>query len=83
LGEIEDTDAFLAKIGDVIRAHDVLRLKGFVTVEGKPMRMVVQAVGPRIETYFDRPFDDDPRETRLVVIGLHGMDEAAIRGAFA
>lgn len=83
LPEIADADAFLDRASAVIREHDVLRLKGFVAVAGKPMRMVVQAVGPRIETYFDRPFGTDPRETRLVVIGLHGMDEAAIREALA
>lgn len=81
LGEIAEPEAFLERVGAVIRAHDVLRLKGFVAVAGKPMRMVVQAVGPRIETYFDRPFGSDARETRLVVIGLHGLDEAAIREA--
>lgn len=77
-GEINDTDAFLNRISETIRKHDILRLKGFAAVAGKPMRLVIQAVGPRIETYFDRPFGEDPRETRLVVIGLHGMDEKAI-----
>jgi len=45
--------------------------------------MVIQAVGPRVETYFDRPFGTEARETRLVVIGLHGLNEAAIREALA
>jgi len=83
LGEIEDSDVFLDRIGAVIREHDILRLKGFVSVKSKPMRLVVQAVGPRIETYFDRPFGDDLRETRLVVIGLHGLNEKAIREALS
>ncbi len=81
IGEITDSDAFLERIAAVIREHDILRLKGFAAIEGKPMRMVIQAVGPRIETYFDRPFGDEPRETRLVVIGLHGLNEAAINEA--
>jgi cobalamin biosynthesis protein CobW len=83
LGEISDPDTFIDRIGAVIREHDVLRLKGFIAVQGKPMRMVVQAVGPRIDTYFDRPFGSDERDTRLVVIGLHGLDEAAIRAALS
>ena len=81
MGEVEDGGAFAERLADVIRMHGILRLKGFVAVSGKPMRMVVQAVGPRIETYFDKPFGSDGRETRLVVIGLHGLDEAAIRAA--
>jgi len=47
---------------------------------GKPMRMVVQAVGSRIDMHFDRPWiAGEARQTRLVVIGLHDIDEAAIR----
>jgi cobalamin biosynthesis protein CobW len=66
----------------VIRAHDILRLKGFVAVSGKPMRLTLQAVGPRVDTYFDQPFKG-PRETRLVVIGEAGLDRAAITAALA
>ena len=78
-GEITDPDAFRARVEAAIRKHDILRVKGFLAVEGKPMRMVLQAVGPRIETYFDRPFEGTGRGSGLVVIGMHGLDEAAIR----
>ena len=64
-------------------AHDILRLKGFAAVAGRPMRLVVQAVGPRVETYHDRPFGAGPRETRLVVIGEAGLCRAAIARALA
>ena len=83
LGEIENAEVYLERIAEVIRKHDVLRLKGFAAIKGKPMRMVIQAVGPRIDTYFDRPFGKDKRDTRLVVIGMHGLDEAAIKSALA
>ncbi len=83
LGEIDDPLAYGQRLSEAIRAHDILRLKGFAAVRGKPMRLVVQAVGPRVETYFDRPFDSDPRETRLVVIGETGLDRAAIAAALA
>jgi cobalamin biosynthesis protein CobW len=46
--------------------------------------MVIQAVGSRIDTHFDRPWaEGEARETRLVVIGLHDFDEAAIRDGLA
>lgn len=80
LGEIADSDAFRGRVEAAIRKHDILRVKGFLAVEGKPMRMVLQAVGPRIETYFDKPFGGEPRNSNVVVIGMHGLDEAAIRG---
>ena len=80
LGPVQDVEAFAETVGAVIRRHDILRLKGFGAVEGKPMRLVIQAVGPRIDTYFDRPLSDaEAGRMRLVVIGEAGLDEAAIR----
>ena len=79
--EIGDPARFAEEVAEVIRAHDILRLKGFVAVTGKPMRMTLQAVGPRVDSYFDRPFGGAPRETRLVVIGQAGLDRAAITQA--
>jgi len=82
-GEIADPVAFAEQVATVIRAHDILRLKGFVAVTGKPMRLTLQAVGPRIDTYFDRPFGSAARETRLVVIGQARLDQAAITAALS
>ena len=79
-GEVTDAKAFAQQVADVIRAHDILRLKGFVAVQGKPMRLTLQAVGPRVDSYFDQPFKG-ARETRLVVIGEAGLDHAAIEAA--
>ncbi|MDD9911080.1 MAG: cobalamin biosynthesis protein CobW [Ahrensia sp.] len=79
-GEVSDIEAVKAALVAVIEKHDVLRLKGFLAVEGKGMRLVVQAVGRRIETYFDRDWGaDEKRQSRLVVIGLHDMAQAVIR----
>ena len=82
LPEIADAPAFAARLTEIIRGHDILRLKGFAAVAGKPMRLVVQAVGPRVETYYDRPLTGT-RETRLVVIGEAGLDREAIEAALA
>jgi cobalamin biosynthesis protein CobW len=81
LGEIEDANAFAIQVADVIRAHDILRLKGFAAIQGKPMRLTLQAVGPRVDTYYDRPFGTAPRVTRLVVIGQAGLKQAEIDAA--
>ena len=81
LGEIADTKAFSDQVSAIIGEHDILRLKGFAAVSGKPMRLTMQAVGPRVETYFDQPFGDIERATRLVVIGQAGLDHAAIETA--
>ena len=67
------------RIGKAMADFGILRAKGFAAVDGKPMRLAVQAVGPRVATYFDRPWRaDEPRQGRLVVIGLKGLDAAAV-----
>lgn len=82
VGEISEPMAYAEKVANVIRAHDILRLKGFAAVAGKPLRLTLQAVGPRIDSYFDRPFGAaELRETRLVVIGESGLDRTAIEAA--
>lgn len=81
--EITDPAAFAQRVADIIREHDILRLKGFAAVAGKPMRLTIQAVGPRVDSYFDQPFGAGLRETRLVVIGQAGLDRAAIQAALA
>jgi cobalamin biosynthesis protein CobW len=81
-GEVDDRDGLLARIEKTIRDHDILRLKGFAALKDTPARLLIQAVGPRLSTYFDRPWtDSETRNTSLVVIGLKGMDEAAIKAA--
>jgi cobalamin biosynthesis protein CobW len=81
-GEVADTATLLSAIGAAIEAHDILRVKGFVAVEGKPARLLVQAVGPRIQHHFDRAWKaEEPRRTQLVVIGQKGLDRAAIEAA--
>jgi len=81
---INDASAFASQISDVMRAHDILRLKGFASVNGKPMRLTIQAVGPRVDTYFDQPLGPHERDTtRLVVIGQTGLDRDAISAALS
>ena len=82
-GEIVHEELFIDKIMSIIKEHDILRLKGFIAVKDKPMRMTIQAVGPRIDTYYDQPFGSDLRATKLVVIGQSGLDQNAIKTALS
>ncbi len=71
--------ALVQRIAAAAKGHDVLRIKGFAAVEGKPMRLAVQGVGARAETWFDRPWQaGETPATRLVVIGFAGMDRDAV-----
>lgn len=84
LGPIEDPEGLEARLLDVVNAHDILRVKGFLDIPGKPMRHVVQGVGPRFQRYFDRPWTaEETRNSQLVIIGKHGLDRAAIEKALA
>lgn len=77
-----DPAGFEPRLKSAIEAHDILRIKGFLDVPGKPMRHVVQAVGARIERYYDRPWRaDENRRGTLVVIGQKGLDREAIIAA--
>lgn len=67
------------RIAATIAAHDIYRVKGFAAVAGKPMRLVVQAAGPRVQHYYDRGWRaDEARAGRLVVIGAAGLQRDAI-----
>ncbi|WP_336961531.1 cobalamin biosynthesis protein CobW [Sphingobium aquiterrae] len=79
LGEVEAIDGLLGPLGDVIAAHGILRIKGFVAVAGRPARLLIQTVGPRIQHHFDRAWlPGEARASRLVVIGQKGLDRAGI-----
>jgi cobalamin biosynthesis protein CobW len=69
-----------ARVRDAVAVHDLLRVKGTVRIEGKPMRLVVQAAGPRLETYFDRPWTDGEQPS-LVAIAESGKDWEAVHAA--
>ncbi|MFB9051392.1 cobalamin biosynthesis protein CobW [Sphingobium indicum] len=82
LGELAGPEPLLAALARSIAAHDILRVKGFLAIEGRPARLVLQAVGPRIQHHYDRHWQaGEPRTSRLVVIGQSGMDRAAIEAA--
>jgi cobalamin biosynthesis protein CobW len=74
---VGETEPVLLRLA---REQNALRVKGYIAVKGKPMRLLVQAVGDRLRTQFDRPWGDMPRRSQLVVIGEHDhVDAAAIR----
>jgi cobalamin biosynthesis protein CobW len=80
LPEISDLESLIASVQRLAREQNVLRAKGYIAVAGKPMRLLLQAVGERVRHQFDSPWGARPRQSKLVVIGEHNdIDEAAIR----
>ncbi|SNS16690.1 MULTISPECIES: cobalamin biosynthesis protein CobW [unclassified Azospirillum] len=81
---LADAAALTARIEALARDHGILRVKGHVAVIGKPMRLAVQAVGGRVNQYYDRLWDKfEERQGKLVAIGLHGFDRAAVAALLA
>jgi cobalamin biosynthesis protein CobW len=82
LDSITDVEALEARVLQAIGDHDILRVKGFLDRPDVARREVVQAVGPRLRRYFDRAWrSDETRKSELVIIGLKGLDQAAISQA--
>ncbi len=79
VGEVADPSALTARVTALAENFDVLRVKGFAAVAGKPLRLLVQAVGARVSHQYDRPWAAaEMRQGQLVVIGLKGLDRAAV-----
>jgi cobalamin biosynthesis protein CobW len=74
IGEIDAPETLVQRMQLAATAHDILRMKGFVAVRDRRLRLEVQAVGRRVR----HQFVTQSVATGLVVIGTRGMDQAAI-----
>lgn len=83
--EAQSADDLVERIEALARTQNILRVKGYAAVRGKPMRLLVQGVGARIRRQFDRAWrPDEDRLGRLVVIAEHDdIDSEAIRSILA
>jgi cobalamin biosynthesis protein CobW len=82
LPALEDPQAFVDRLQRVIAGHPILRVKGFAAVAGKPMRLVLQGVGDRVQHYFDRAWrSDEAPSGKIVVIGERALDRSSVEAA--
>jgi cobalamin biosynthesis protein CobW len=71
------------KLQRLVTEQEIYRVKGFVNVPNKPMRLVLQGVGDRFEHFYDRLWrENEPRQTKLVFIG-RSLDQQQIQGAIS
>ncbi|MFX1739658.1 cobalamin biosynthesis protein CobW [Paraburkholderia sp. A1RI_3L] len=83
-------EAAIAALGALVERHTIYRAKGFAALPGAPMRLVIQGVGRRFDSYFDRRWREDEmrdemghqaRTSRFVLIG-EDLDQAVLQAAF-
>ena len=73
----------LRALTQLVERHAILRIKGFVAVPGKPMRLLLQGVGQRFDSHYDRRWrEDEARSSRLVFIG-QGLDRDVLAAELA
>lgn len=73
--------SLVKRLTSLVAAEEIYRIKGFVAVPNKAMRLVLQGVGQRFDYFYDRPWQPhEPRQTRLVFIG-RGLNQGKIQAA--
>lgn len=78
-----DPDKLQNQLKALVQEQEIYRIKGFVSVPNKSMRMVLQGVGARFDQFYDRPWQpDESQETRLVFIG-RDLDVGQIQSQLA
>jgi cobalamin biosynthesis protein CobW len=84
VAETTTPDDLVRRMEAVAASHDILRMKGFLSVAGRPMRLAVQGVGTRFRQHYDRAWaPGEARDGQIVVIGQTGMDRDAIIAALS
>lgn len=83
LDQAFEPKALIERLERLVESAEIYRIKGFVDVPGKSMRLVLHGVGKRFDTFFDRPWQpQERRQTKLVVIGKE-LDAAAVVAAIS
>ena len=78
-----DPQGLIKGLTALVQQQEIYRIKGFVAVPQKAMRLVLQGVGNRFDCFYDRPWQStEPRLTRLVIIG-HQLDQTSLQTAIA
>ena len=83
LDQAFEPEMLVKQLKDLLQTQEIYRIKGFVAVSDKPMRLVLQGVGNRFDTFYDRLWSENElRQTRLVLIGRE-LDEKLISAAIS
>ena len=72
IDDLSSPEFLIDRVKRLADEEHILRVKGYAVVSGKPMRLLVQAVGGRVRTQYDRMWlPEEPKQGQLVVIAEH------------
>ena len=78
-----EPNVLVKRLQTLVQQQEIYRIKGFVAVPDKAMRLVLQGVGQRFDHFYDRSWQaGESRQTQLVVIGTD-LDKETITQAMA
>ncbi|TDN61243.1 cobalamin biosynthesis protein CobW [Paraburkholderia sp. BL10I2N1] len=79
--QVSSREALVAALQGLVENHTIYRVKGFAALPGAAMRLVIQGVGRRFDSYFDRRWQaGEPVASRFVLIG-EDLDQATLQQA--
>ena len=82
LPKILDIEKFKIVLETLIRKNDILRIKGFLRVESKPLNLLVQGVGKRLSVNFTDTKIPVENTGNLVFIGEKGRIDQDVISAY-
>ncbi|MEM8721188.1 MAG: cobalamin biosynthesis protein CobW [Cyanobacteria bacterium P01_G01_bin.39] len=83
LDQAFEPQSLISKLKELLSEQEIYRIKGFINVADKPMRLVLQGVGNRFDTFYDRLWSStETRQTKLVLIG-HQLNHQQIKDRIA
>ncbi|MEM7594337.1 MAG: cobalamin biosynthesis protein CobW [Cyanobacteria bacterium P01_A01_bin.83] len=83
LDQAFEPQSLISKLKELLSEQEIYRIKGFINVADKPMRLVLQGVGNRFDTFYDRLWSPtETRQTKLVLIG-HQLNHQQIKARIA
>ena len=80
--KILDLEKFKIVLETLIRENDILRIKGFLRVESKPLNLLVQGVGKRLSVNFTDTKSPVENTGNLVLIGEKGRIDQDVISAY-
>jgi cobalamin biosynthesis protein CobW len=79
--QVSSREALIAALQGLVENHTIYRVKGFAALPGAAMRLVIQGVGRRFDSYFDRRWQaGEAVASRFVLIG-EDLDQAMLQQA--